>query len=328
MKKNYNNNWFKIFITVALIFFSIFAFSYFTQEKIERLDPPIIKQPKENGGANIFISGTAYPNSHVLIYINNQYGDDAFTNENGIFEKMITTKKEGINQITAKQTYKNITSGSSNIIQVNADLTAPDSTLFSINDHPETSKSKIISIYGNSESNSEVWINNSKYDVDASGHFSGSYELSEGSNNLQIRLADKYGNRTKIISEKTVAIDTTAPKLETGIFCDLYNNNENIGINEEYVCIKIDNWQGYLDIINSVPITGYIKGNIKYITIDNINITWDENNEIYQRINLMVHGGLNKYKVVVEDLDGNKASSYVELNATRNNDSIDLNINE
>lgn len=121
--------------------------------------------------------------------------------------------------------------------------------------------------------------------------------------------------------------DTIPPKIESYCFGAL-GELEAPKKNEERVCIKIDSWNGYLDSVNSVPITGKIEGDIKSITVDGKKVTWDENKEIYQRLNLYIYGGLNKYKVVAEDMSGNKSSGYIETDAQNNDNNLNVNLNE
>lgn len=123
------------------------------------------------------------------------------------------------------------------------------------------------------------------------------------------------------VEEEVNVPDTIPPKIESYCFGTLKKN-------EERVCIKIDSWNGYLDSVNSVPITGKIEGDIKSITVDGKKVTWDENEEIYQRLNLYIYGGLNKYKVVAEDMSGNKSSSYIETDAQNNDNNLNVNLNE
>lgn len=124
-----------------------------------------------------------------------------------------------------------------------------------------------------------------------------------------------------VVEEPTV--DTIPPKIQNYCFGSTPQKKF-----EETVCVRIDSWNGYLNQTNSVPITGSIQGDIKSLTIDGKKITWDENNQIYQRINLYIYGGLNKYKVVAEDAAGNKATGYVQTDAQNTDNDYNLNINE
>ena len=49
------------------------------------------------------------------------------------------------------------------------------------------------------------------------------------------------------------------------------------------------------------------------MTVDGKRIYYDENHEIFQRITLYTPYGLNKYKVVATDLDGNSSSVLLEM---------------
>ena len=300
-------------------------FLYFSREQIDELSPPIIKGLSEKSGSNLLITGAAYPESKILVYIDNQYKEDVVADQWGNFEKNIIFTTQGVNKIKVKQTYKNISSDFSKEHSVYVDLTPPYASFFKISELPDFYKQESISIEGTASPNDYIVLNENKYIINENGIFKINYILHEGDNNLNIKLSDEFNNETDIIFEKNIYVDTVPPKLDTG-YC--FSNNSNLGITEEYACVRIGTWQGYLDANNSIPIVGSINGNIKYITVDGRNINWDENNEIYQRINLYIYGGLNRYKVVVEDLSGNKTTAYVETTAGRIKDSIDVNLSE
>lgn len=120
------------------------------------------------------------------------------------------------------------------------------------------------------------------------------------------------------------AIDTVPPRIDSSCFI----SDDTLKKNEERVCIEIGNWSGYLDSTNSMPITGKIVGDVKSVTVDGKKITWDENKQIYQRINLYVYGGLNKYKVVAEDMKGNKSTGYIETDAANTSNDVNVNLNQ
>lgn len=314
-----------IAVFIGIVALAALGVFYFGREEVDRLEPPILKNFGDKSGANLLLSGTAYPKSKVLVYVNGQYEEDILTDNTGHFEKNIIFKSEGIKKISTKQVYKNIASDFSDEAQIEVDITAPDMSKLRVNELPSFSKQGSILVRGSGESNSFIVLNRNKYKIDASGKFEVNHPLTEGSNVLEIKLADDLDNMSETAYKHTIVVDSIPPKLETLCLSSAYKS---LRPTEELVCISIGSWEGYLDSVNSVPITGSVSGQLKNITIDGKAIRWDENNEIYQRINLFIHGGLNKYKVVAEDNYGNVSTGYVQTDAERTKESIDLNINE
>lgn len=306
----YKNKYFIFFIVIIALI--VIVYSY--QQRVTELDPPIIKKPDEKTGASLTISGTAYPGSKILFYIDDEYKDDTLADDNGNFSKEISFKEGGKKIIKAKQTYENVSSDFSEEYTVTVDVTPPDATLFKITTLPNSLRNKEILIKGSATPNDYVVLKEVKHQIDSNGSFRIKETLKEGENNLEFKLCDEFNNMTKVVYKKKILVDTVPPKLETD-FC--LSSDASLDVSQEYVCVSIGSWTGYLDSFNSVPITGSIRKTIKYITIDGKKIYWDENNEIYQRINLYIKGGLNKYRVIVEDKLGNKSTGYVETTAER-----------
>lgn len=293
----------------------------------KELSKPNVKKIRENTSSKIEVLGSAYPNSKILIFVNSDYTSDGIADKEGNFSIPLIFQEEGLKEIKVKQVYKDIESEFSNSQKITVDLSPPIGNIQINSTIPEITKENILKISGTvKDVESRILVNDDfLINLDENGNFTKEIKLREGDNNLKFYLVDRVGNKTGILKEHTVKMDTTAPKLKTG-FC--FSEYKDLKPTEEYVCIKIGSWQGYLDSVNSVPITGNKKGAIKYITVDGKNIKWDENEEIYHRINLFIYGGLNKYKVVVEDMMGNKTTDYVQTNAERTQDSINLNLNE
>ena len=299
--------------------------------EIENLNPPLLKTLDNNKvGKTISISGSAYPDAKILFFINNEYKYDAIVSKNGDFNEKIDFISEGEYFIKVKQTYKNISSDFSNELKIEVDLTPPKDDIEITTEIPEATKENFLEISGKSASANYVILNHNKFEVDNSNTFNIKHYLSEGLNVLNFKLEDDVGNATYSKFTKSVKVDNTSPVISTSFLCDssFSKKNNNLGLTEEYVCIRIGNWQGYLDSYNSISIVGYVKGQIKSITVDGKKINWDENDEIYQRINLYIHGGLNKYKVIVEDNSNNRSSAYIETDAERDNQDININLEE
>lgn len=305
---------------VLIVFVGLLGFRYYLNEP-ETLNSPILKNLNNKYSSNVELSGTGYPKAKVLFFINNKYVDDVVVDENGTFSKNIKFTEDGKKLINAKQIYKNITSNFGDENSFIIDITPPDSSTFKLTKElPATSKNKEIGIIGFASPKDILLINGGQYKIGDNGEFNINYTLDEGNNNIEFALEDDIGNKTTVIDKKSILVDSIPPAISS--FIDMAK-----APTEESVVIDIGTWQGYLDSTNSVPITGYIKGNVKKVTLDGKNINWDENNKIYQRLNLYIYGGLNKYKVVAEDMAGNISNGYVETTAERNKDEINVNLN-
>jgi len=318
-------------LLVLILIISIVGFSNWWGNRVTQLDPPLIKSDKEKVGKEISLTGIAYPNANVVVFIDDKYiADLPVSYSDGSFQGNISFTKEGENKLKVKQRYKNISSDFSNVITFDVDLTPPSIESFEITSSmPETSVNQKITIEGLAEPNEYVVLNGYKAKVDSGGLFSIDYSLLEGKNILKFGLEDNFKNSVDTGKEYKILVDSTPPKISTG-FCNFsYEITvKQLGASEEFACLNIEQWQGYLDSTNSVPITGKIHGNIKSVTVAGKAIYWDEKEEIYQRINLFIYGGLNKYKVVVTDIAGNQSITYLETTAERDNKEIDFNINE
>jgi len=289
----------------------------------EFLDAPLLKGLNEKHGSSLRLAGIAYPNAKILLYIDEQYADDISVDENGTFSKTINFDNDGIKKIKIKQTYKNITSEFGNEFSVEIDITPPNSELFNLNNKfPEISKEKSILITGSGSSSDFIVLNNKRYKINDDGSFEINLELQEGNNNLEFSMTDQVGNNTETLDKHIILIDSIPPVISNFI-APLKREPT-----EESVLVSMGSWQGYLDSVNSVAITGSIQGNIKSLTIDGKTISWDENNNIYQRLNLFIYGGLNKYKVIAEDMAGNVSTGYVQTTAERNDNELNVNLND
>lgn len=287
------------------------------------LNAPLFKNVSGVHNSSLQLTGTAYPNAKILVYINDQYTNDISVDENGSFSKTVSFKSEGTKKIKAKQSYKDITSEFSNELLVEIDITPPNDKLFNLtNEFPKNSKEKNILISGSGSPNDFVVLNDKEYKIQDNGNFEIKLELQKGHNDFKFSMVDQVGNNTKTLSMYTILVDDTPPTISN--FLAPINRSAT----EESVIINIGTWQGYLDSINSVAITGSIKGDIKSLTLDGNTISWDENNDIYQRVNLFIYGGLNKYKVVAEDMAGNVSTGYVQTTSERTNEELDVNLND
>ena len=170
----------------------------------------------------------------------------------------------------------------------------------------------------------QVGTNN--VNINSEGSFEDKIILVEGLNTLEFIIKDKVGNSV-VSKNQQIYVDSIAPKIVTSSFECRYKDTDTLSTQEK-VCIEIGDWSGYLDSYNSLPIVGSVTGQIKSISVNGKSVEWDENNEIYQRLNLYLSGGINKYKVIVEDISGNVSSAYIETSAERTQDTINLNIDD
>src|SRR3989344_814410 len=304
----------------------LLAVGFFSwSNRVTHLDPPLLKTMAIDVGKQTVISGIAYPNARIAIYLNDSFVDEGSVSSSGSFQQSISFENEGTNKIKVKQLYKNITSEFSDEITFQVDTTPPNKNSLKIESRiPSFSAEKSIAIMGQASPSDKVLINDRTISSKSDGSFSDTIPLVEGSNVLAFYLRDEVGN-TVPVETHTVYVDTTPPRIKTGYCSGLLTSTSPT---EEYVCVSIGDWQGYLDSSNSIAITGSVEGDVKSITVDGKNIRWDENNEIYQRINLYIHGGINKYKVVVEDKAGNVSTAYVETSAERTQNSLNVNMNQ
>ncbi len=314
MKAFIKENWFR----VAIVVIALSGLTLWSNRtpSITHLDPPLLKAEDVTIGKQTTLSGIAYPNTRIAIYLNDSLTGEVSASSDGTFQRQINFDKEGENKLKAKQLYKNISSDFSDEILFLVDLTPPDANLFKINNKPSASPDqKVFLIKGTAIPNEYVVLNNSKHPINEDGSFEIDYPLKEGNNIVKITLSDRFDNRTEILYEKTVFVDTTPPKIST-ILCDSsFFSKVTTEETEEYVCIESGEWQSSLFTAVNIPITGKIRGDIKSITLDGKRIYWDENNTIYQKIPLSVDLGLNKYKIVAEDKFGNTSSDWLEITA-------------
>ena len=311
------------------IFISLIAVLALTGcNKITSLNSPILKTPDNiNTGGKVVLVGSGFPDAKVLIFVNNEYKHDTLVNKAGKFNVEFQNNNEGEVIIKTQQTYKNITSEFSNEIALNIDLTPPESILEIETEIPLFTKEKQISIKGSTNPSTIVVLNDRRISSDSSGNFSfENISLSNGMNKFKISLEDNYGNATEILKEYTINVDSVPPKIKTS-FCNNRFTKSELVVGEELVCLSIGEWQGWGGFAN-IPITGNIEGELKKITVDGKQIFPDENDEIFQRINLATPYGLNKYKVIAEDVYGNISSAnltqtVVDPSTSRDDDILD-----
>ena len=116
------------YIKIGLVLIILIGalFIYFSKDKIEHLEPPLLKASSAYVGKEVTLSGIAYPNSRIAVYINDSFVDEFQVSDKGKFENKIQLSTEGEVKIKAKQLFKNLTSDFSDLLSVQVDLTPPD----------------------------------------------------------------------------------------------------------------------------------------------------------------------------------------------------------
>lgn len=326
MNLKFNKKLFIIFGIIALLVLSVLAITvYISNNRITSIPAPVIKNLPSTLGGRVVLQGVGYPESKVLIFYNDSLIDQTTVDYSGNFSKNIIVTNEGEATFKVKLMYKDIESAFSNSIISLIDLTPPDPTTFKMSSTiPSQQNQNTVTLNGTISAGDKLLINGKDYPVEENGSFSIIYTLTEGNNTLGFQMVDSYGNKTSELLRSEIYVDTIKPEISSSLFGDC---DTKTAPTKEIVQIRIGEWSGYLDSTNSVAIVGCIGGNVKSITVDGKKINWDENNEIYQRVNLYIRGGLNKYKTVVTDKAGNIATGYVETTAVKDKDSIDVNLN-
>ncbi len=314
-------------IGLVLIILIGVLFIYFSKDKIEHLEPPLLKASSVYVGKEVTLSGVAYPNSRIAVYVNDSFVDEFQVSDKGQFENKIQLSTEGEVKIKAKQLFKNLTSDFSDLLSVQVDLTPPDKNSLKLTSGiAEKTQEQFLEIKGSVNPGEILQVGTSNINVNPDGSFEDKIKLVEGLNTLEFIIKDKVGNSV-VSKNQQIYVDSIAPKIVTSSFECRYKDTDTLSTQEK-VCIEIGDWSGYLDSYNSLPIVGSVTGQIKSISVNEKSVEWDENNEIYQRLNLYLSGGINKYKVIVEDISGNVSSAYIETSAERTQDTINLNIDD
>ncbi len=308
-------------LAVVMISIAIWGFVSWNS-RVTHLNAPLLKIERGVVGKKMLISGIAYPNAKVALYVDGNFVQEAVVNYDGSFQEVVSFSKEGNNIIKAKQIYKTITSDFSDESNVLVDLTPPDKNSVKINTKiPTFSKESKISISGQANTNDKVLINGAAYKPKSDGSFTADFQLKNGDNELNISIADDAGNNV-LVESHTIKVDSVPPKIGT-TYCGSSSFKPSLLPSEEYVCVSTGQWESWEDPA-PIPIEGYIVGDIGSITVNGKKITPDEKDEIFQRIYLPVPRGLNKYKVVVTDKYGNQNTANITMTVQSvNNNSSD-----
>lgn len=176
------------------------------KSKNSSLPPPVLSIPFEaTNTAEINIRGYGTPNSKLAIYLDDEKKETVEISEDGTFEFKNISLVLGINNIYGKSIdEENLESLSSKNIQIIFDNEEPALTI----KEPEDDKKiqggdKKIKITGNTEADSQIFINDSQAIVDKDGNFSSEQSLNDGENTFNIKALDKASNFTEVSRKVT-----------------------------------------------------------------------------------------------------------------------------
>ena len=165
------------------------------------LAPPILNISFEaTNTAQINISGYGTSGSKVELFLDDDKKDTVDVNEDGSFEFKKIPLFLGINNINAKTLDNdNHESLSSKTFKITFDNEKPLINL----SQPEDNKKiqggdRKVTISGNTEAGTQVYINGSQTIVNKDGNFSSDQNLNDGDNDFNVKAVDKAGNFTEI----------------------------------------------------------------------------------------------------------------------------------
>ena len=164
--------------------------------------PPILNPlVSATNSAQIIISGKAFKDQTINLYINNSQTDQIQTDKNGVFV-FTETLKSGDNQIKAKAENNGKQSDFSNVFDVVLKNSAPTLDISTPSDGQRFDKNSIgsgnsISVSGKTDQGVSVTVNGFWAVVDDSNNFSYTLPLQNGDNQIKIIAIDQAGNKTE-----------------------------------------------------------------------------------------------------------------------------------
>lgn len=312
-----------------ILFASIIIFAVtltFVSIMLTESDPKVLLKPDFRIGgieisSKLSISGTAFPKSKLIIYIDGKYFGSANFNTDGNFSEILDTSNltDGKHEIKVKQIYKDTESEFSEKITFQVDNSPPRGsfhiTAFSL----KTSPLLVAQVSGTADDASVVYVGETRYPV-IKGAFEIRHPVVEGENKLDFVLADQFDNKTSIIHSAVIKVDSQAPSIST-FYCP---SNQITKPTQENVCITSGQFIAYPPEVATVPLDVKVQGAIKYVTVDGKKLKFEEGKVLFQRIPLYVRSGTNKFKVVTEDGAGNRAEEYLTITLTTQDSYSDL----
>ncbi len=163
--------------------------------------PPVLNIPYEaTNSAEIDIRGYGTPNSKVAIFLDDEKKDTVDVSDDGTFEINNIQLVLGTNNIYGKSIDQDgKESLSSKLIKVIYDNEKPFLEILEPEDGKSIQGERKIKVSGKTDSESKVFINDSRVIVNSDGTFTSIHELNDGENIFTIRAQDLASNETEVL---------------------------------------------------------------------------------------------------------------------------------
>lgn len=194
-----------IFIVVVLpnavrLFFEVLDSQTIIEES-SGLPPqtPLIEAPASHtNNPKLELTGYASANSTVHLLLNSQKETSVEVDDEGMFEVEIALN-EGENLLSLFATDDNDTESQTVNYQVTLDTSEPEIKIGRPEPDQkfELKENQTIQVEGETKPRARVFIDGRMVIADAEGLFSQRYHLSEGENNIEIRVVDQAGNESE-----------------------------------------------------------------------------------------------------------------------------------
>lgn len=164
------------------------------------ITPPMLSAPfTATNSAQVTLTGTADPNSSVLLGINGAIGRKVTASSSGGFVFDNVTLSTGENLIFAYEEDNNGNrSDGSNPITITYSTEAPQLEISAPSEGAVITQSKqsVVQVKGKTDAGNKVYLNGQFLFVASDGSFTGSFQLTQGDNTLTIRAVNTAGNET------------------------------------------------------------------------------------------------------------------------------------
>ena len=172
---------------------------YSKKDLIAPITPYLNPIPEATKEDSITISGKAEPSTKIFLKIDSKESQDTTSDNEGVFS-FTNIPVSFISQqisVVAKDTAGN-TSKESHVYSVTKDITAPEFEITAPKpDEKFKSTGRNYKVTGTTEANTTVILNDQIGFVSSNGEFFVNIRLSEGKNDLKIKVTDKAGNETE-----------------------------------------------------------------------------------------------------------------------------------
>lgn len=280
-----------------------------------------MKALQNTAGSSLRVEGSALPNSTVKVYVDGAYRDSTRSSSEGNFNIEITNDNEGEVNVTAKQSLFIFEGKESSTQKVSIDLTPPAIDSLVMPDISGRVTQETLKVKMNVGEENTLLINDTRIES-SGGIVDGIYKLKDGNNKLDFALEDNVGNKSKVFLTKNVNLDTSTIDISTWNAGNMSSEPST----PKSVHIWIGEWTGYNGQVNQLPLVGSVGKDIKTVTVDGKNISWDSDGKVFQRVSLFLNGGINKYKIVATDIYGNSKSEYISTTSESTSNTYQLEI--